>query len=66
VLSPLAYVLVLAALSFAPVSLVAPARETSILIGALLGARLLDEGSKRRRLVSAGAIVVGLFALAAR
>lgn len=34
ILSPLAYVLVLTALSFPPVSYVAPAREFSILIGA--------------------------------
>lgn len=43
-LSPLAYVLVLFALTRAPVSLVAPVRESSVVIGAVLGARVLGEG----------------------
>jgi drug/metabolite transporter (DMT)-like permease len=63
-LSPLAYVLVLTALASSPVSYVAPAREVSILIGALLGARLLGEQGLRRRLPAAAAIVVGVVALA--
>ncbi|HEX7995778.1 MAG TPA: EamA family transporter, partial [Streptosporangiaceae bacterium] len=45
VLSPLAYMLVLVALSFTAVSAVAPAREVSVLFGVLLGGRLLGEGS---------------------
>ena len=64
ILAPLAYVLVLTALVTAPVSYVAPAREVSILIGAMLGARLLGEGSLRRRLPAAAAIVAGVVALA--
>jgi drug/metabolite transporter (DMT)-like permease len=64
VLSPLAYILVLTALASSPVSYVAPAREVSILIGALLGARLLGEGHLRRRIPAAVAIVVGVVALA--
>jgi drug/metabolite transporter (DMT)-like permease len=64
VLSPLAYVLVLFALARAPVSYVAPARETSILIGTLLGTAVLAEGDMRRRLLAAGAIVLGVTALA--
>ena len=63
-LSPLAYVLVLYALARAPVSVVAPARETSILIGTLLGTTVLAEGQRQRRLLCAGAIVVGVTALA--
>ena len=63
-LSPLAYVLVLYALARAPVSVVAPARETSILIGTLLGTTVLAEGHTRRRLLAAGAIVLGVAALA--
>jgi drug/metabolite transporter (DMT)-like permease len=63
-LSAVAYVLVLYALARAPVSFVAPAREVSILIGAALGAQLLSEGDRRRRLLCAGAIVVGVAALA--
>ena len=64
VLSPLSYILVLSALVFTPVSSVAPAREISILIGAALGARLLDEGNARRRLVAAGGMVLGVGLLA--
>jgi drug/metabolite transporter (DMT)-like permease len=64
VLIPLAYILVLTAMTFTPVSYVAPAREISILIGAALGARLLAEGDARRRLAAAGAMVLGVVALA--
>lgn len=63
-LSPLAYVLVLFALARAPVSYVAPAREVSILIVAALGTTVLSEGNVRGRLAAAGAIVVGIAALA--
>src|SRR5438477_416108 len=63
-LSPAAYILVLAALTLAPVSYVAPAREISILIGALLGLRLLGEADAGRRIGGALAIVAGVFALA--
>ena len=64
VLSPLAYILVLTALVFTPVSYVAPAREIGILIGVIFGARLLAEGHARRRLLAAGAMVLGIVALA--
>ncbi|HEX5478440.1 MAG TPA: EamA family transporter [Dehalococcoidia bacterium] len=64
VLSPGAYILVLAALTLAPVSYVAPAREISILFGAILGLHLLKERDAPRRLAGAGAIVAGIFALA--
>jgi drug/metabolite transporter (DMT)-like permease len=64
VLSPLAYVMILYALARAPVSYVAPARETSILIGTLLGTTVLAEGDGTRRLLAAGGIVVGVAALA--
>src|SRR5919202_3674594 len=64
ILSPLAYLLVLTALVFTPVSYVAPAREVSILIGALLGSRLLSEGDAPRRLVATGAMILGVVALA--
>lgn len=63
-LSPLAYVLVLTALSFTPVSYIAPAREVSILIGAFIGAKVLKEADGRRRLWAAGAMVLGVVALA--
>lgn len=63
-LSPLAYLLVLFAMRLAPVSYVAPAREVSILLGALLGARLLAEGQGRRRLLAAAGVALGVALLA--
>jgi drug/metabolite transporter (DMT)-like permease len=65
-LSPLAYLLVLIALTFTAVSYVAPAREISILFGTVMGTRLLAEGHGRRRLVGAGTMVLGIAALVAR
>jgi drug/metabolite transporter (DMT)-like permease len=64
ILIPLSYILVLTAMRFTPVSYVAPAREISILIGTAMGARLLAEGDAPRRLGAAGAMVLGVVALA--
>lgn len=64
VLCPLSYILVLSAMVFTPVSYVAPAREISILIAALLGAHLLSEKDAPRRLAGAGAMVAGIICLA--
>ncbi len=64
VLSPLAYILVLTAMVFTPVSYVAPAREVSILFAALLGTHFLKERDPVRRLLAAGAIVLGIVGLA--
>lgn len=64
VLAPLAYLLVLTALVPAPVSYIAPTREISILVGAYLGARLLNEGDTRRRMLAASGMVAGIAALA--
>ena len=63
ILSPLAYILVLTAMTFTPVSYVAPAREISILIGVVLGARLLSEGQLGRRLFAGTAMIAGIAAL---
>lgn len=63
-LSPLGYILVLFALAVAPVSVVAPAREVSIVFGALLGARLFNEGDVRRRVAGSVLILAGIGALA--
>jgi drug/metabolite transporter (DMT)-like permease len=63
-LSPLAYILVLTALSFTAVSAVAPAREVSVLFGVVLGRKLLGEGSLARRLVAAGTIAAGIICIA--
>ena len=64
VMSPLAYILVLTAMVFTPVSLVAPAREVSILFAALMGAHLLREGDFKRRLAAAIGMAVGVAGLA--
>ncbi len=64
VLAPLAYILVLAALSFTAVSAVAPAREVSVLAGVLLGRRMLGEGQLARRLAAAAAIAAGIICIA--
>jgi drug/metabolite transporter (DMT)-like permease len=64
ILAPASYILILTAMVFTPLSYVAPAREISILLGAILGARLLNERHTRRRLFAAGLMVVGVIALA--
>ena len=64
ILCPLSYILVLTAMVFTPVSYVAPAREISILIGAMMGARLLQEGNASRRMIAASAMVGGIVCLA--
>ncbi len=64
VMSPLAYILVLTAMVFTPVSLVAPAREVSILFAALMGAHLLREGDVARRAVAAVGMALGVAGLA--
>ena len=63
-LCPLSYIFVLSAMVFTPVSYVAPAREVSILIAALMGAQLLREGEIPRRLAAAAAMVAGIVCLA--
>jgi drug/metabolite transporter (DMT)-like permease len=63
-LTPLAYMLVLAALSFTAVSAVAPVREVSVLFGVVLGGRVLGEAGLARKLVAAAAIVAGIIAIA--
>jgi drug/metabolite transporter (DMT)-like permease len=64
VLSPLAYALVLYALTIAPVALVAPARELSIVIGGVIAWRVLHEPNPARRLAGAAIVLAGVFALA--
>ena len=63
-LGPLAYILVLYALTLAPLSHVAPARELSMLVAALLGGRLLGEADRGPRLLGAACIAGGVMALA--
>lgn len=62
-LNPLSFILVLTALSFSPVSYVAPAREISILIGVFLGVKLLSEGNLKMRLSASVLMLVGIVVL---
>lgn len=64
ILDSLSYILFLIALSVGTVSNLAPVRQTSILIGAFLGVRLLSEDASRRRIIAAGVMLAGLVALA--
>ncbi|MDA0588866.1 MAG: DMT family transporter [Planctomycetota bacterium] len=64
ILAPLSYIMILTAMSFTPLSSVAPAREISILFGAVLGARFLGEEHTTRRLIAAGLMVSGVVLLA--
>jgi len=63
-LCPLSYILVLTAMIFTPVSVVAPAREVSILFAALLGAHFLREGDVARRAAAAAGMALGIAGLA--
>lgn len=63
-LGPVSYVLCLYAMQLAPVSYVAPARELSILIGAYFGARFLQEGNIRQRLIGSALMIGGIVGLA--
>lgn len=64
IVSPVSYVLVLYAVTVAPLSHVAPAREVSMLFAALLGGQLLGEGDRVARLLGALLIALGVMALA--
>jgi drug/metabolite transporter (DMT)-like permease len=63
-LSPLGYLFVLYALQLAPVSLVAPARELSIVLGGLAAWRLLGEAHAARRLIGSLVVLAGIAAIA--
>lgn len=60
ILSPLAYLLVLFAMQQAPVSLVAPVRETSIIVGTLLAWWLFGERNIGMKLTGAVVVVAGI------
>jgi drug/metabolite transporter (DMT)-like permease len=66
VLSPLSYILVLAALGMgAPLSVVAPAREMSMMVGALFGMVILREPVGASRLAGCAVLIVGVVLLGA-
>nr|WP_246100936.1 DMT family transporter [Palleronia caenipelagi] len=63
-LSPLSYILVLAALTGgAPLSLVAPMREMSMMVGALMGMLILREAVGVWRLIGCGVLIAGVILL---
>ena len=64
VFNPLAYILVLYALTFTPVVYVAPTREMGVLITVMMGSILLGEGELKRRLLWAALILTGVILLA--
>lgn len=63
-LCPLAYVLILFAMQLAPVSVVAPAREVSVVLIAIAGWLWLKEPHPGQRLVGAAIVVLGVALLA--
>ncbi len=63
-LSPLAYILVLYAMTFTPVVYIAPLRESSVLLTVLMGSIILGEGDLKRRLGWAVIIMGGVAILA--
>ncbi len=64
VLGPLAYILILAAIQLAPVSIVAPAREVSVVLVGLAGWLLFREPHPVQRLIGAAIVLAGVALLA--
>jgi len=64
ILSPLAYILVLLAIQVAPVSVIAPAREVSVVLVGLAGWLLFREPHPVQRLVGAAVVLAGVALLA--
>jgi uncharacterized membrane protein len=65
-LSPLSYILVLAALDMgAPLSAVAPMREMSMMVGALMGMMILRERVGPWRLIGCAVLIAGVIMLGA-
>jgi len=64
VLSPLSYILVLTAVTMAPVALVAPLREVSVVLVSLFGVIVLREGFAVRRVTASVVVLAGVLMLA--
>lgn len=64
VLSPLSYLLILTAVTLAPVALVAPIREVSVVLVSLFGVLVLREDSAVRRIGASVLVVGGVLMLA--
>ena len=63
IFNPLAYILVLVALTFTPVVYVAPAREVSVLFTVMIGTLMLGEGDFKKRMGWAVLILAGMILL---
>ena len=63
-LNPLAYILVLYAMTFTPVAYVAPTREISVVLTVIAGSLLLKEGNLAPRLGWAALVLIGMATLA--
>jgi drug/metabolite transporter (DMT)-like permease len=63
VLSAIAYGLVIWAMSLAPMAHVSALRETSVIVAALIGTRLMHEPFGRRRVVAASLVALGIVLL---
>lgn len=64
VLSPLSYILVLGAITIAPVALVAPMREVSVVLVSVFGALVLREGRATTRIAASLVVLAGIALLA--
>ena len=64
VLTPMAYLLILAALTTSEVAYIAPSREIGIVFGTVLGALILHEAYGAMRIAATALIVAGVFLLA--
>ena len=64
ILSPLSYILVLQAITIAPVALIAPLREVSVVLISLFGAFVLKESRPGRRIAASLVVVAGIVLLA--
>ena len=64
ILSPLSYILVLTAITIAPVSLVAPMRELSVVLVGLFGVLVLREGRAVWRIAACVVVAVGVVLIA--
>ena len=62
-LSVIAYGLVIWAMTLAPMAAVSALRETSVIIAALIGTRLLREPFGTRRVLAASVVAVGVIML---
>ncbi|MBS7525534.1 EamA family transporter [Fusibacter paucivorans] len=63
VLSPFSYLLILFAMRYAPVSLIAPIRQLSIVISGVIGIRFLQENKTKMKLIGIGATFCGVVLL---